>query len=912
MEISDIGKALLQPSAYVEKNNIQRIQPVSLNNYSIGTDTIETSEKKVSSDIFADGVNAKSNSDDPPGWNEFLEKTKKIDKYASVPDPDTLTERETLSDSQSISLKNAVILVPENMSPGLKISVDELKTYIEKVTGKSVKTLPLDKADLSQIKDPDTSIIAVGNGKSVDGLVPPPTGNAEGYSIQTNKVKVNGVELNIVGVNGDDMNGQQYGVSRLMELSGKRFFNYMDEYTPPVGKGLLPANGFSETHNPNDQMKVRGFAPHTYHPIPLSIAFHEPGQEHLEMMKKYIDWLAQNGQNFIMFPMLELDKKNNFIPIKDSSQEKFKEWLPYAKEIVDYAHQRGVKVSVKLAFANFVSANTYAVNPVQALWQSHELDSKYKKVKNSEKDIEDINKNITELNKRISTATPAQLPDLQKQLNTEKGKLNKLTKDIEDKKTDYNQLLNKYTQEDQKKIDHVIDDFMNVSWDEITWNLGTSEFSATNDDLTINWMNGAADYIKNKYPGVKTSVRSHIPSRPFSEKYNESYFQLVRFTDPSIGNYVHTVEAYSMVDKAPVYGNQNFEDKLKYLFRSTKERSDVYYPETSYWVAYDVSVPLFLPVYMLNRKHDTDIIKNVPNLDGQIGFTTAWEWGYWLNDYAQARMQVKPEESLTQIIDGAFTVFGDAKNDMTRVLIDSMKEQQKFLVDKNLIRYMSGFSSLTDFGAMIKDIPILNKYVEGSNSSPVRLKPSTIMKWDKDEIQKYENGDLKDLKDMVDSFESLDKRIKAIKANIPESSDRYYSEIADGLEINYLRAKQEYSLMQATVDARKAELYHDDSFKKHGERFLKQADESVDGAVEVIGRREKMYRDKPEYTYAEGKAPTMWQNRYLTPVHTAEYWKNSQKEVDKLYNHKNIFQEWFDNHKAKKSVTVGPTISVPE
>jgi hypothetical protein len=64
---------------------------------------------------------------------------------------------------------------------------------------------------------------------------------------------------------------------------------------------------------------------------------------------------------------------------------------------------------------------------------------------------------------------------------------------------------------------------------------------------------------------------------------------------------------------------------------------------------------------------------------------------------------------------------------------------------------------------------------------------------------------------------------------------------------------------------------------------LARAKEAMQQGQSVIGEREKHYRDAPEYTYAPGAGPTMWKDRYLTRVHTGEFWKRTYDEAARLY-----------------------------
>lgn len=82
----------------------------------------------------------------------------------------------------------------------------------------------------------------------------------------------------------------------------------------------------------------KGFHLHTMHPLELTQPLHDPwfpgGRA---MLREYIDWLARNGQNYFDFSLME------------GVDEDLDAWLAYAKEMVDYAHQRGVLVGVDIS-----------------------------------------------------------------------------------------------------------------------------------------------------------------------------------------------------------------------------------------------------------------------------------------------------------------------------------------------------------------------------------------------------------------------------------------------------------------------------------------------------------------------------------------------------------------------------------
>jgi hypothetical protein len=738
-------------------------------------------------------------------WQNFIKDVHSLKKEDLIKNTSNENSSYQLNDKNSVPIDDITIVMPSYLQEGVNIAVQDLKNYLETITGKSIKIQngTIQNNNLFFENEITTkNVIVIDSIHTLDKNIKPE--EEEKFSITSRNYQISKKNVNLIRLQANNFIGLQYAIYNLMELTGKRFLYYKQEFTPNINNAKLPANNFSMSFNTPNLMKLRGFSPHLYHPIPLSVAFHNPSDKHFEMIKEYLDWLVKNKQNYVIFPMLELDKKNKYLPIRDENKPKFKEWVTFANKIVNYAHKRGIKISIKLAFANFVSANSFAIDPFKAMGQSIDLDNRWKEIKKVEK--------------------------------------NTNSKEFKDKlEREYNELLKKYSEEDFKDIKKLVDDFMQISWDEITWHLGTSEFSPTNDDLTINWMNDTYKYIKTNYPNVDMAVRSHVPPKPFSEKYNDSYFHLIKFANSGINELIHTVQAYSLTDYAPVYGTGNFEHKLKYLFFANPERKEIYYPESSYWVTYDVDIPMFLPVYILNRKQDIDIVKKIDHLDGHATFTTAWEWGYWFNDYISAQMQVSPEKSLHELLNESFTIFGKAQTPLVELFKDVMITQQKLLLDKNLHKYMKGVSWLTDFGITLKNNPLVNTFIEGTNSTPERLKPQTLNKWSKKELDNFIQNDLQEMELLMNKFHIFSKKIKFMEDIIPEESKSFYMEFSDGLEINYLRSKEVYNSWKAVTLSRLAILDNDKELKKESKKYLSKAKNTLIEAEVLIRKREKVY-----------------------------------------------------------------------
>lgn len=162
---------------------------------------------------------------------------------------------------------------------------------------------------------------------------------------------------------------------------------------------------------------------------------------------------------------------------------------------------------------------------------------------------------------------------------------------------------------------------------------GTSEFTATSPEDTIEWLNTASRLARAQGKIVLTKV--HVSSNQKSEKFGNFNF-LPQFADPQVGILPHTVMFYGLLDeKAPMYGNVNFHGIRDFTLAQNSKRPTWYYPETGYWVGMDVDVPLFLTDYLRTRAEDLRWLHN-NQVPGQLIFSTGHALGGWLFDWTQA------------------------------------------------------------------------------------------------------------------------------------------------------------------------------------------------------------------------------------------------------------------------------------
>lgn len=178
-----------------------------------------------------------------------------------------------------------------------------------------------------------------------------------------------------------------------------------------------------------------------------------------------------------------------------------------------------------------------------------------------------------------------------------------------------------------RKLSHYLD------YDFMTMEIGTSEFTSTNYERTLHWMNTASVELKSE--GKKLFTKVHVSTNQVSPKWGNFNF-LPRYASSDVGVMPHTVMFYGLEDKnVPMYGNKTFSHMLTFMQEEKDKRDVWYYPETSYWVGMDVDVPLFLTDYLTSRAEDMKLL-HPEGIKGHFNFTSGHELGSWLFDWTVA------------------------------------------------------------------------------------------------------------------------------------------------------------------------------------------------------------------------------------------------------------------------------------
>ena len=250
-----------------------------------------------------------------------------------------------------------------------------------------------------------------------------------------------------------------------------------------------------------------------------------------------------------------------------------------------------------------------------------------------------------------------------------------------------------------------------IPFDFMTLEIGTSEFTPSNYKMTIDRMNKADNILRAGGKSVFIKIHSSI-NQMHPELGNFNF--LPSYTQPTVGVLPHTLMFYGLVDeKAPAYGRKDFKDMLDFTLKEAKIRPVWYYPETSYFIAMDIDVPLFLTDFLLTRSEDIRALENA-GVEGHLNFTTGQELGYWLFDWNLALLangEFKNEDA------PAVRLLGE-NVDTWKQIIDY---QHKYFKKLHLIEELTS-SNLLDELPFLNERTIDRRLLQEIKAQPVILK----------------------------------------------------------------------------------------------------------------------------------------------------------------------------------------------
>lgn len=439
-----------------------------------------------------------------------------------------------------------------------------------------------------------------------------------------------------------------------------------------------------------------------------------------------------------------------------------------------------------------------------------------------------------------------------------------------------------------------LDWLADIGLDFVSTELGTSEFTHGGAKGIVDWLNAATDHLAKR--GLPFFSKIHISSGQHTPDYKDPQTGeplninfLPYYADPRLGVMPHSVQIYALDDPAPTYGHTDFSEMHRFMRMTSGKHPMLWFPETAYWVNYDIHVPLFLPVYARQRVHDLRLLKREGlKLEGQMLFSSGWENGYWLNDVLTARSSWNPgteiaddRQYLEGLLQEQLAPYGPAAGELTELLLDTMDVQHKLLVlgqtgnqpgpkDVTLrtgIAYLAGQDTWSQLAGVIRGFGL-----SGYQTQPDRLEFETLRQ-DPSALKLYRAEIAPLLAAMNVQLGQLADRAQALAPKVPPYLAGWYAELRNGLSFDRLRAELVYQLMEATADQA---LGQDASAKAR----LRDALGILTQAEALAAAQTKLYSANPERIAGWGAPnPTAYRYGYLWPARSLYFWKRDWLQV---------------------------------
>ena len=394
-----------------------------------------------------------------------------------------------------------------------------------------------------------------------------------------------------------------------------------------------------------------------------------------------------------------------------------------------------------------------------------------------------------------------------------------------------------------------------IGWDDISLSFG--EFFSAEPDAFIDRVEMAYDTLQTVAPGTEMAATIHVGGNDDVQvEYDGksmTYYFLVDYADRPIEPSVHTVMFYNLYEDAGgAYGLDDFSEHREYL-ESKLSMGDVvnYHPESAYWVAFDNSVPTYLPLYVRSRWLDLATLRDKGLvLDRHVLFESGWEWGYWQNDAATLRMNYRLPDNWQDALSELF-----ADPDVGASAVAVAEAEHDALIGLRLAPYLAGRDIAMDIGE-----------TQGIFAQPDRIGFDELAELDAEARGDFANTILVDLSALADAVE-------AANANL-DRDDPIAREVSDGIAITAARARYVVALYTAA-------LLHSDQGNVHD--ALSQAEAQLEIAVTLVADRRAHFHDpEVDRLVIRAKNPTLYDYGYLFNADTLCFWQRERAEVREL------------------------------
>ena len=417
-----------------------------------------------------------------------------------------------------------------------------------------------------------------------------------------------------------------------------------------------------------------------------------------------------------------------------------------------------------------------------------------------------------------------------------------------------------------------LDRLMQVPWDDVELSFG--EFLGAEPDATLRWLDAVAAHLGKIAPQVRVAVHNHVGNYPhlYVDYQGERtfFYHLPKHGDPRLGQTVHTVFFYDLYRERGMYNHPNFHLHRDYIFEQLPTRRVRYFPESAYWIASDIDVPIFLPEYVESRwvdihNLDRDIrARGLPALDGHTMYSSGHEWGYWMTDYLTAKMLWEPAAPLGSFVDHYAKAYGTCAPDVGAQLARFIELQRLYLFDKDLVPYVCGEDQAIDLSALA-----------GLNHRPVRRSFDSVATATEEDRTAFEATVDADLDAMAKESGALEDGIAARCRGSDPALLPWCEELRDGVRIVRERLEHTIALYRAVIAHARGRA---DEARRHLAAGIAKTEE----AAATIAERERHYRFDLDRLTAAYPNPTVYPFGDLRQAHTQCLWRRQDEQARRV------------------------------
>ena len=396
------------------------------------------------------------------------------------------------------------------------------------------------------------------------------------------------------------------------------------------------------------------------------------------------------------------------------------------------------------------------------------------------------------------------------------------------------------------------------------YDLSFGEFFGADPDEFVNAVNAVSDELRARAPAAEMHALIHVGAdqRVTYQGQDVIFYFLVQFARPRIIPDIHTVMYYDLYEDAGgAYHHDDFAEHRQYLLdRIAAGEPAAYHPETAYWVAFDNSVPVYVPLYVRSRWLDLDRLASDPAamggaLDEHLIFSSGWEWGYWLHDYTALRASYSRPAAYRDLIVDAF---GADLGSAVDPVVELIELQHAALLEGRLAAYLAGRDIAIDTGREL-----------GIVSQPDRVLFSDLSAADPATRDAFAADVLTRLDALAAALADLDDRVADLGLG-----GEWGDELRDGFAITALRARFVATAYHAVL----AQLAGD----------IPAATAAHDELLDLMNRATAVVRERRDHLHAPRGSmlvertgnSTFYAYGYLYMADTLCFWTRELRQVE--------------------------------